>query len=334
MAIKIDQVKKGNLTVVMYHYVREIVNSQFPNIKGLELQAFIEQIKYFNKHYNFVTIEQVIDSINNNSPLPPKSILLTFDDGYKDHYSNVLPVLIEHKIKGCFYVPAIPIIEKKILDVNKIHFILAQVGENINSLVSDLREALFINKNEYNLQDFEFYYKKLAMANRFDAPEVIFVKRLLQVELTETLRAKITDALFNKYIHIEEEEFAENLYLSKKEISEMLNEGMHIGCHGYNHYWWNKLKENELENEIDKSIEFLRDLGVNTENWTAAYPYGSYSLGVERMLKEKKCKLAFTTEVGIATCSGMQRLLMERLDTNDLPRKINSGVNLWYDRAK
>ena len=30
----------GNLTIVMYHYVRPIANSDFPGIKGLELQGF------------------------------------------------------------------------------------------------------------------------------------------------------------------------------------------------------------------------------------------------------------------------------------------------------
>ena len=51
-----------NLTTVMYHYVRNIKESRYPDIKGLELKDFIEQIEYMNKHYNFLTIEQIISS--------------------------------------------------------------------------------------------------------------------------------------------------------------------------------------------------------------------------------------------------------------------------------
>ena len=42
----------NNLTIVMYHYVRDLKNSRFPGIKGLELDLFKEQIEYLHKHYN------------------------------------------------------------------------------------------------------------------------------------------------------------------------------------------------------------------------------------------------------------------------------------------
>ena len=34
--------------IVAYHYVRPIKNSQYPEIKGLELEEFKKQIEYFN----------------------------------------------------------------------------------------------------------------------------------------------------------------------------------------------------------------------------------------------------------------------------------------------
>ncbi len=50
------------LTVVMYHYVRDLQNSRYPQIKGCDVRLFKEQIKFLQKHYNFVTIEQVINA--------------------------------------------------------------------------------------------------------------------------------------------------------------------------------------------------------------------------------------------------------------------------------
>ena len=53
MEIKIDLVwlrrKKMNseVTVVMYHYIRDLKNSRYPNIKGMDIKNFKKQIKFF-----------------------------------------------------------------------------------------------------------------------------------------------------------------------------------------------------------------------------------------------------------------------------------------------
>ncbi len=322
----------SDISVIMYHYVRDIKNSSFPAIKGLELNLFVEQIQYLKKHYHFVTTEEIIDSINNNTKLPSKAVLLTFDDGYKDHYQNVFPILHDLKIQGSFYIPAKTVIDRQVLDVNKIHFILASVDDK-KKLIYEIKSLLKEYRTEFNLNDFDFYFKKLANANRLDTADVVFIKRILQVELDEVLRMKMVDSLFNKYIGVSESEFAKELYMNENEIKEMLNNGMHIGCHGYNHYWWNRLTANELEKEIDLSLKFLNNLGVNLTNWTAAYPYGSHSKEVEQLLKEKKCQLAFTTEVGIANTSKIFNLIMKRLDTNDIPKSSSASVNDWFFKS-
>ena len=322
----------SDLSVVMYHYVREIKNSSFPSIKGLEFNLFLEQIKYLKKHYQFLSIEEIIDSINNDTKLPSKSVLLTFDDGYKDHYKNVFPILHDFGLQGSFYIPAKTVVNNQVLDVNKIHFIIASVEDKIK-LINEIKSLLKKYKVEFNLQDFDFYYKKLAVANRLDSGDIVFIKRILQVELSEAVRMKMVDDLFIKYIGVSESEFAKELYMSENEIKEMLNNGMHIGCHGYNHYWWNKLDNNELENEIDLSLKFLDELGVNLNYWTAAYPYGSHSKEVEQLLNRKKCRLAFTTEVGIANTSKTSNLVMKRLDTNDIPKSSVALVNDWFMKS-
>ena len=125
----------------MYHYVRELKHSRYPDIKGLEMTLFKEQIAYLKKNYIFVTMEQVIDSIDNGHKLPERSVLLTFDDAYIDHFTCVLPVLLENNIQGAFYPPVRAIKEHKVLDVNKIHFILASVADKkllVNNIFSRL----------------------------------------------------------------------------------------------------------------------------------------------------------------------------------------------------
>jgi peptidoglycan/xylan/chitin deacetylase (PgdA/CDA1 family) len=307
----------SNLTIVMYHYVRDLKNSRYPQIKGLDVSLFKEQINYIRKHYNIITMENVIHSIDTESRIPDKSILLTFDDAYSDHYNNVFPVLDEYNIQGSFYVPAKAVVEHTVLDVNKIHFILASV-ENKLDLVNELKKLIEFYREEYNLQSFEHYYKKIAFASRIDTKDVIFIKRLLQVEIPEDLRMKIVNLLFEKYIEISEDVFSRELYMNEDQLKHMLRSGMHIGSHGYNHYWWNSLNEKAMSNELNLSIKFLKNLGVDMSNWTACYPYGSYDDQSIKMLKERGCKLAVTTEVDIATPNKITRFVMPRLDTNDV----------------
>ena len=48
------------------------------------------------------------------------------------------------------------------------------------------------------------------------------------------------------------------------------------------------------------------------------------------MLEERSCKLAFTTEVDIATTNKNTRFIMPRLDTNDLPTSSDISFNHWH----
>ena len=322
----------NNLTIVTYHYVRDLKNSRFPEIKGLDLDLFKEQILYLRKHYHIITMEEVIHSIDNQAKIPKKSVLLTFDDAHSDHYVNVFPVLDKYQLQGSFFPPSKAVTEHTVLDVNKIHFILAS-AQNKSDIVSDIKNLLKVYKKEYQLQDFDYYHKKLACDYGYDTAEVIFIKRLLQVELREELRIKIIDTLFEKYVGMSESSFSRELYMNEEQLMHMLRSGQHIGNHGYNHYWWNSLTKEELREELDLSLAFLDKIGVDMKNWTACYPYGSYDDQSIEMLQERGCKLAVTTKVDIATTNKSTRFVMPRLDTNEIPKGRHQETNEWYSKG-
>lgn len=311
------------LTVVMYHYIRDLKNSRYPLIKGLDVNLFKGQIEYLQKHYNFVTIEQIIAAYNNQFVLPNKSVLLTFDDAYVDHFTNVFPILYKKKIQGAFFPPVKAVTEHTVLDVNKIHFILAST--NISSLLTEIEKHIQYYKHQYNLNSFEEYFNRLAIANRFDSKEVIFVKRLLQVELEETLRNRITDQLFSKFVSSDEGAFSRELYMSEDQLCCMISCGMHVGAHGYDHYWLGSLSEAKQQVEIEKSINFIQRIGGDISTWTICYPYGNYNEITTELLNKYKCRLGFTTKVAVANINSKsqdERLVIPRLDTNDLPKGL------------
>ena len=176
----------NKLTVVMYHYVRDLKNSRYPEIKGCDVNLFKEQVLFLKKHYNPVTVEQVLDTYYNNGKLPEKAVLLTFDDAYADHFEYAFPILEHEHVQGEFYPPVKAVTEHTVLDVNKIHFILASTpADKFGNLLNEIKLQLDKYCDEYQLESYNYYFDKLAVANRFDPKEVIFVKRLLQVELKE-----------------------------------------------------------------------------------------------------------------------------------------------------
>lgn len=324
----------NKLTVVMYHYVRDLKHSRYPNIKGLDISLFKEQIGYLKRHYHFVTVEEVIDAFSNNVCLPDHSVLLTFDDAYSDHFTNVFPILEKEKIQGAFYPPVKAVTEHTVLDVNKIHFILASTPEDRMAVLLD-EIKLLLNKyrEEYNLSSFDDYFKELAFASRFDTKDIVFIKQLLQVKLDEHLRNIITDILFRKNVSMDEAAFSHELYMSMDQIKCMADCGMHIGSHGYDHYWLSSLPKEKQEFEIKKSIEFISAVGGDVNNWSICYPYGDYNEDTINLLKENGCKLGLTTNVDVVDlCSTMKDVIytLPRLDTNDLPKEASAGVNKWY----
>ncbi len=76
----------SKLTIVMYHYVRDLRHSRYPEIKGLQTELFEQQIAYIARRYNPISAYDLIEAVVGGEELPPKAILLTFDDAYIDHF--------------------------------------------------------------------------------------------------------------------------------------------------------------------------------------------------------------------------------------------------------
>jgi peptidoglycan/xylan/chitin deacetylase (PgdA/CDA1 family) len=316
-------------TVITYHYVRDLKHSKYPEIKGLDLSLFYQQVIYLKKHYEFITVEMLIDALENNTKLPDKSVLLTFDDGYIDHFDCVFPFLDKHKIQGAFYPPAKAITEHTVLDVNKIHFILASEPDKAK-IISEIKNALVYYKSDYDLKSYSFYHDKLAKPSRYDPADIVFIKRLLQVELEESVRKIITNDLFERIVGIDEKSFSKSLYMSLEQISCMNRNGMHIGSHGFDHYWLGSLSREKQNVEIEKSMTFLKLIGADETKLTMCYPYGNYNETTLDLLAEHEFKLAFTTGNDITHLEKKNRFTLNRLDTTAMPVDQFSDPNEWY----
>jgi peptidoglycan/xylan/chitin deacetylase (PgdA/CDA1 family) len=317
------------VTIIMYHFVRNLRNSRYPEIKGLECFDFIEQIEYIRRFYTVISMEELIAAASpGGGRLPSKALLLTFDDGYIDHFTNVFPVLDKYGIQGSFFPPAKAIMKHKVLDVNKIHFILASVVDKTR-IIQTIFAEIKGNQFEYSLEPPETYYERLALQGRYDSAEVVFIKRILQKGLPEELRAKIVGKLFAEFVTRDEEAFARELYMSVDQLDCMRRNGMFIGSHGYDHYWLDSLPKDEQEREIDLSLEFLGSIGCDLEKWVMCYPYGGYNRSLLSLLGMKGCRIGLSVNVGVADLERENPLTLSRLDTNDLPKQRDAESNEW-----
>lgn len=93
--------KRNGLIVLMYHKINDIPN----NTLSVSTFQFEEQIKYLKENYTIISFEGVMNSINNGYVFPDRSVLLTFDDGYKDNRINAHPILKKYDCKAILCIP-------------------------------------------------------------------------------------------------------------------------------------------------------------------------------------------------------------------------------------
>ncbi|PPR16755.1 MAG: hypothetical protein CFH33_00502 [Alphaproteobacteria bacterium MarineAlpha9_Bin3] len=317
---------KNKLTIIMYHYVRPIKGSKFPNIKGLELEEFENQIEYISKYYNVVSTNDYIDSEKSGDTLGKNSLILSFDDGYADHYDYVLPVLKRYNMKGIFFPVGKPSIERSILDVNKIHFIL-NATKDFKEVINFLEMKISsIMKDGFYIENLRSkFYKK----NRFDIAEVNYIKRVLQLGLPLQYREQLVKELFAKYVSKDEKDFANELYLSIDQLKEMRSYGMEIGSHGYEHFWLDSLNFLDQQKDIKKSFSLLKMVQNKGDKFFFCYPYGGYNKDTLEILNSYNCAAGFTCDVGIFNPSMSNILELPRLDTNDMPKTKNASIIDW-----
>jgi peptidoglycan/xylan/chitin deacetylase (PgdA/CDA1 family) len=308
-----------NVTIVMYHYVRDLEHSRFPAIKGLSVERFCRQLDYIQSRFTPIAVEDLVGALSPaKKELPANPILLTFDDGYSDHFTNVFPLLDARGIQACFFPPVQSVLEHKVLDVNKIQFILAAVSD-VGSLVDQVFSSLSEFGTKYPLRTKEAYYHAIPEQHRYDSRDVTVLKRLLQRELPEPVRAEIVRRLFAEHVTTDESSFACELYMSVDQIACLRRHGMHIGSHGNTHAWLDRLSPDAQVVEVDQSLEFLQTLGVGRNEWTMCYPYGGFNDSLLHVLQTRHCQLGFTAAPRIADLDVDDRLTLPRIDTNDLP---------------
>lgn len=93
--------------ILMYHYVEYVQDKKDTIRQSLDIipAVFTSQIQTLQQAgYTFMTASELGEVIDGKRQLPAKPILITFDDGHKDFYTDVLPILEKYHVKATSYV--------------------------------------------------------------------------------------------------------------------------------------------------------------------------------------------------------------------------------------
>lgn len=277
------------------------------------MEAFERQLHYIRENYNPITMQELFSFATLHTELPDNPLLLTFDDGYLEHFTNVFPLLNRLNLQGSFFPPAETIIQNKVLNVNKIHFILNE-GE-AGQIMTDILSMIQPYRNEYSLKEDSFYIESVCIADEYDLKEVVFIKLMLGRELPKGLRDIIADELFKKYVCADEKVIAKELYMNTEQMKLMKRMGMYFGGHSYGHDFMETLSVERQIRDLELSMQFLEDLGCDMSEWAMAYPYGTLNENLLTLLRDRNCKVAFIDYGGVADLENDDHLSLPRIDT-------------------
>ncbi|WP_279176516.1 polysaccharide deacetylase family protein [Campylobacter insulaenigrae] len=273
------------MKIIMYHYVRNSSN-KLPYFRYLSLENFKKQLDFLEDKFGFVNFKDFIELKNNMDYINKlkNKVLLTFDDGLKDHFNFVFPELLKRNALGIFFMPTKVLHKEKALDVHRIHYLLGKMGGGINKYALNLLDNDILNLKYHYL--FEDYYNELD-----DDEQIKQFKLIFNYCIKDKYKEKILDELVNKFCS--DDEIYTNFYLNEKELKIMYESEMIIGSHSENHINFLNLNKEEEVKEIESSFQKLKDFIGPIK--TFCYPYGEFSLYSKDILLKNQVDFAFVS---------------------------------------
>lgn len=273
---------------IMYHYVRPETDS-LPFLNYLHVEDFEKQLNYFGNEFGFVSKSDLKISLETGQPT--SGVLLTFDDGLSCHYDHVFPILKKYGLWGIFYIPTQVFEKKKVLDVHRIHILLARIAPHV--LYENLLQII---EEKYLEDSFRPGFYDLTYSSQKNDDHTNSIKRILNYFISYRYRETVIDRLFELFIP--ENVTTEDYYLSIDDMEEMAD-CMVIGSHTVSHSVMSKLSLKIQEDEIKNSFAFLERENLISEFRTFCYPYGgfhTFTESTEQLLDQSQCEFSFNVE--------------------------------------
>jgi len=300
--LKLRLTRKGNLVILCYHKIRKQTGIFYDSNISATPEEFKRQISYINNYFNVVSAVQLLEYCRGHYDLKPNSIMITFDDGFKDNVLNAFPVLESMGIPAVVFPTAGFIDTDTVPWEDQAAYFFHQLSQN----------KITIDNNEvYSLRSLQ---EKAESTWRF-------CKRLKSYESEG--RIQLIEDLYEKY-HIDREEMKKAAhsmsmgYMTGEDIQYWKQRRIDFGIHTVTHPCLTTLHRKAIRSEISTSKKILETI-LKRPVHIFAYPYGKkddYDETTKTLLAEAGIKAAMIFEPGIngsdSDCMELHRMGIAR----------------------
>ena len=123
--------------ILEYHQVTDEKLDPVFEVYNVPPAEFSAQLDFLQSEgYTTITLQDFMRAVHGKATLPEKPIVLTFDDGYTDNYTTMLPILEAHKMTAVVYVITNEVGKKNYMSLDQLKD-MQRRGVEIGSHTSD-----------------------------------------------------------------------------------------------------------------------------------------------------------------------------------------------------
>lgn len=299
---------KRKFLLPFYHTISD---ERLPHICNLyevkDSKCFIKEIDFLCKNFDPISINELCSIVYNGEKLKKPVFHLTFDDGLKEVYTIIAPILEKKGIPATFFINTGFVDNTNLFYRYKVSLIIEKIKSS--NKLDDFKDIYKIK--EFDSLDKHLIINKLLHLSHSDEDKIDQIGNSLKID-------------FNNYLQ------ASQPYLTSEEIITLANKGFTIGSHSVNHPHFNKLSIEEQKTQITQSFLYLDNLGV-ANNHYFSFPFSDEGIQAQFFNwlhgEEPKCKLTFGT-------SGLKddfvRFHVHRVPMEDSKLKVEQLVKSEY----
>ena len=267
--------------VVTYHGVLpagyEVID---PDLDGnlVSAEAFRRQLQFLTEHYNVISPEEFLRWCNGGQKLPPRSVLLTCDDGLRNALADMLPILQEFRLSCLFFVTGASLRDTpSMLWHDELYLMfLAEPG----NIALELPEADFHATTAGRKEKRATWWELVKRLSRFEADQ--------RRKILESIRAQLGLSEQWNSGYLEDPVLGRRfLALTLHEVFHLEAAGMCMGAHSMSHPILSQAAAESAWSEIWESRRSLEQI-LGKPVWALAYPFGDSSTVTSRELQIAK----------------------------------------------
>ena len=289
--------RSGVLAVLTYHRVDEPGRTPhlYPGLISATPEEFEEQMRFLARNHRLLSLSELLAVRRGEAPPPPRSVMVTFDDAYRDVAEHAWPIMRGHGIPLTLFVPsAYPDEPGRAFWWDRLYASLGGRGSVVSTPLGDLPVRMEEDRNRA-FRLLREYVKSLphdrAMA---------FVE-----EFSGDQRRPPVSAV-----------------LGWDELRRLAAEGVALAPHSRTHPLLDRLPREEARREISRSLDDLeREIGPTPRVF--AYPGGGYDDEIAAELEEQGFELGFLAMRGTNDLHDPNWLRLRRINVGR-----TSGVSL------